>query len=99
MFFMCLSLLISGAIFPYFISLLAIVIILYLSISDYLLVWIEFIQETLGVGTVEEAIEALLFLLSVSACLPPATSYMHCTSVVSLRFGEPYWRITIHPSD
>ena len=42
-FFMCLSLLTSSASFLYFITLLAIVIILYLSISDYLLVWIEFI--------------------------------------------------------
>ena len=38
--------------------------------------------------TIEEAIEELFFWLSVPACLPLATSYMHCTSVVSLRWAS-----------
>ena len=42
-FFMCRSVLTTSVSSTYFISLLAIVSILYLSISDYLLVWIEFL--------------------------------------------------------
>ena len=47
-----------------------------------------YIRNSFCMGTVEEAIEGLYFLVSVPACLPPATSYMHCTSVVSLRWAS-----------
>ena len=62
-FFLCLSLLTSSA---SFLCLVSIVIIVYLSISDYLHVSLEFTWGIICVGTVEEANEELYLSWCVS---------------------------------
>ena len=94
-FFLCLSLLTSSASFP---CLVSIVIIVYLSISDYLLVGIEFIWGILCLGKVEEANEGLYF--SQCPCLPSSYNFVCALYLCPLAsWDEPYWYITIHPSE
>ena len=94
--FPCLSLLTSSASFK---CLVSIIIICYLGISDYLHVGIEIIWKIICVGTVEEANEGLDFL-GVCPCLP-SSYYFVCALYLHLLalWGEPYWYITIHPSE
>ena len=83
----------------YFISLLAIVSILYLSVSKYLLVWIEFRLEILCVGTVEEAIERLYFSCCLSLLAFLLLLHMCTVPPPTLIVGRVLLGTTIHPSE
>ena len=90
----------SSANFSYYISLLTIVIILYLSTSDYLLVGIEFIYETLGVGEQLKKLAKDYISLVVCPCVPSSCYFVYALYLwhLTLLF-EPYWCIPIHPSE
>ena len=61
---------------------MSIVIIVYLGVWKSKLIGIDFVWEIIWEGTVGKLSSATAFLMSVSACLPPTTSYMHCTFVL-----------------
>ena len=64
-----------------FLGSVSIVIIVYPGISK-VLESIDSVLETILVGTVGKLSNDYIFLVSVSACLPPTTSYEHCSFVL-----------------
>ena len=61
---------------------MSIVIIVYLGNWPNKLIGIDSVWEIIWEGTVGQLSSYSAFLMSVSACLPPTTSYMHCTFVL-----------------
>ena len=61
---------------------MSIIIIVYLGNWANKLIGIDSVWEIIWEGTVRKLSSDSAFLMSVSACLPPTTSYMHCTFVV-----------------
>ena len=58
------------------------IIIVYLGDWSNKLIGIDSVWEIIWEGTVGKLSSDSAFLMSVSACLPPKTSYMHCTFVL-----------------
>ena len=55
------------------------IIIVYLGKWPIKLIGIDSVWEIIWEGTVGKLWSDSAFLMSVSACVPPTTSYMHCT--------------------
>ena len=60
----------------------SIVIIVYLGVWKNKLIGIDSVWEIIWEGTVGKLSNDSAFLMSVSACVNPTTSYMHCTFVL-----------------
>ena len=61
---------------------MSIVIIEYLGVWKNKLIGIDSVWEIIWEGTVGKLSSDFAFLMSVSACLSPTTSYMYCTFVL-----------------